>query len=96
MEETRRGKGGREEPGEQDIWWTSGGQATEDLLRRTTSGRANDAQARVKCSRGVRKTRQNRQEPRNEERRENVRWEESLNVQNVRRERGESAGGAGQ
>ena len=40
--------------------------------------------------------RQNRQEPRDENRRENVRWEESLNVQNVQRERGERAGGAGQ
>ena len=40
--------------------------------------------------------RPNRQEPRNENRRENVHWEESLNVQDEQRRRRERAGGAGQ
>ena len=40
--------------------------------------------------------RQSNQEPRNENRRERVRWEESLTVQNGQRKRRESAGGAGQ
>ena len=37
-----------------------------------------------------------KQEQRNENRREKVRWEESLTVQNGQRKRRESAGGAGQ
>ena len=40
--------------------------------------------------------RQNRQEPRHENRREKVHGEESLTVQNGRQKRRESAGGAGQ
>ena len=40
--------------------------------------------------------RQSNQEPRNENKGANVHWEKPLNVQNVQRARGESAGGAGQ
>ena len=45
-------KGGREEPGEKHL----ADKATEDLLRKTTSGRAEEAQARDKFSRSVRQT----------------------------------------
>ena len=92
MEETRRGKGGRDEPKE-DIWWTSdnkiynAGQPVDEQTTRKLESSAVEESERP---------RQSRQEPRDENRRENVRWEESLNVQNVQRERGESAGGAGQ
>ena len=40
--------------------------------------------------------RQNRQEPRDENRQEKVRWEESLSVWDGRRKRRESVGGTGQ
>ena len=47
---------GEEKSRKEDIWWTSGEQATQDLQYRTASGRTEDAQARVRISRGVRKT----------------------------------------
>ena len=86
-------KGGREEPGKEDIWWTSDNKiynAGQPVNEKTTRKLESSAVEESK------RPRQSKQEPRNEERKENVRWEESLNVQNVQRERGESVGGAGQ
>ena len=92
MEETRREKGGREEP-EEDIWWTS-----DKKIYNT--GQPVEAQKPRKLKAdavGVSNIRRpKRQELRDENKGANVRWEKSLNVQNVQRERGESAGGAGQ
>ena len=45
---------------------------------------------------GSNRPRQSRQEPRSDERKENVRGEKSLNAQNVQQTRGERAGGSGQ
>ena len=79
---------------------TSGGHLVDKRLKIYNAGQPVDEQTTRKLkSSSVEESerpRQNRKEPRNEDRRENVRWEESLNVQNVQRERGESVGGAGQ
>ena len=96
MEETRREKGGREEPKNK----TSGGHLVDKRLKIYYAGQTVDEQTTRKLkSNSVEESerpRQNRQEPRDENRRENVRWEESLNVQNVQWKRGESVGGTGQ
>ena len=84
-------KGGREEPRRHLVdkrlkIYYAGQPVDEQTTRKLRSSSVEESE----------RPRQNRQEPRNENRRENVRWEESLNVQNVQRERGESVGGAGQ
>ena len=91
MEETRRGKGGREEP--RRLHWTS------DKRTTTQDSPLDEQKARKLKTHSVvasERPRQSSQEPRNEDFQQKVLWEESLNVQNVQRERGERAGGARQ
>ena len=49
MEETRRGKGGREEPGKEDIWWTSDLRSTTKDSQWTHKRSASSEQAQPKC-----------------------------------------------
>ena len=91
MEETRRGKGGREEPEE-----TTLDEATKDY----NAGQPLDGQRTRKLKAGSveasGRRRKSKQEQRDGNRQQKVLWEKSLSVQNGQRKRRKRDGGAGQ
>ena len=93
MWKSRDKKKGEEKSRRNSVWWTrrqkiyNTGQPVDEQKTRKLKTSSVEASNR---------RRQNRQEWRNEDKQEKVRWEESLSIQNGQRKRRERAGGAGQ